>query len=207
MNKEAAKNLLFELKEIFDGCGVEFFLNYGTALSAYRGDFCEGDLDIDLGVKHERIVPKMKILKETFKAHKFAIKVHTSPFIYERAMKVANHFRINVDIIDYALNKNHRFHNHYIDDHAAVHDASLFENMQTINFLGKEFLVPNPVEKFLESMYGGNWNIPVPVFTKYKHYVQEYWRTTGYCKPTEMYHKRIDAAFIAYRLELRNSLG
>ena len=204
MNKENAKDLLFELKDILEACNVEFFLNYGTCLSAYRGAFCDGDLDIDLGVKHEVIVPKMKILKETFTAHKFAMKIHSSPFIYERGMKVANRYRINVDIIDYAINKNDRFHNHYIYNHAAVHEASLFENLKTINFLGKDFLVPNPVEKFLESIYGEDWRIPVPVFTEYVHYVQDYWRTTSYYKVTEMFRERKKAAWKAYKIGTAN---
>jgi len=205
MNKEAAKNVLFELKEILDGLEIEFWLNYATCVGAYRDRaFCEFDEDIDLGVKHEVIVPKMKLLKQVLQQRGFAIMPVSSPFIYERALKVVKN-NIHVDIIDYALNDGERFHPHYIHDHAVVHNAYLFENLQTINFLGKEFLIPNPTKEFLVSIYGTEWHVPNLKYDfpeDYRNYRPEYWRTTMYYKPTEKYHQRIKAAWIAYRLEM-----
>lgn len=207
MNKEAAKNVLFELKEILDGLGIEFWLNYATCVGAYRDKaFCEFDEDIDLGVKHEVIVPKMKLLKQVLQQRGFAIKAISTPFIYERALKVAKN-NIHVDIIDYALSDGERFHPHYIHDHAVVHDCYLFEDMQMINFLGRNFLIPNPTKEFLISIYGENWHVPNLKYDfpkDYRNYRPEYWRTTIYFKPTKKYHERIKAAWIAYRLEMQN---
>lgn len=203
MDFNHAQKLLFELKEVFDNLDIPFFLNYGTCLSAYRGGFVDGDLDVDLGVFHEIIVPKMEPLKQELARRGFKMMIHSKPFIYERALKAVK-YGINVDLIDYALNErtNERFHNHYLLDYAAVHPASWFDDLKTINFLGKDFLMPNPPEKFLASMYGSKWQIPVSIFDDYRHLVGEYWRTTKFAKPTIMYYKRAAAAWEAYRLEV-----
>lgn len=207
MNKEDAKEILFELKEILDGLDIEFWLNYATCVGAYRDKaFCEFDEDIDLGVKHEIIVPKMKLLKQVLQQRGFAMKAISTPFIYERALKVVKN-NIHVDIIDYALNDGERFHPHYIHDHAVVHDAYLFEDLKTIDFLSREFLIPYHVEDFLVSIYGENWHVPNSTYEfpkDYCNYRPEYWRTTIYYKPTIRYHQKVQAAWIAYRLEMQN---
>jgi len=206
MDKENAKNVLFELKKILDACNIEFWLNYATCVGAYRDKaFCEHDKDIDLGVKHENIVPKIDLLKDTLKQHGFLIMAISKPYIYERALKVKK-LDVPIDIIDYAISGNERFHPHYIHDHAVVHDASLFNNLQTIDFLGQEFLIPNPVEEFLISIYGEDWHIPNLVYNfpdDYRNYREHYWQATIYHNLTKEYYETMQTAWEKYQLGLK----
>lgn len=211
MNKEAAKQMLFEVVDIFNSQDVELFLHCGTLISAYRGYFQEGDEDLDFAVKHEVIVSKMGFLKEELKKHGYRMMIHSKPYIYERGMKLAKVFNgheIHADIIDYALNEKDRFHPNYAIDYATVHEARFFENPKTINFLGRDFLIPTPVEDFLESIYGKDWRTPKVkcVFPNdYKNVRLNYWRSTLQAKAATMYHKRVAAAWQAYRIEMGNS--
>lgn len=213
MNKEAAKQMLFELVDIFDACNVKLFLHCGTLISAYRGSFQEGDEDLDFAVKHEDIVPKMKLLKDTLISHDYRMMIHSKPYIYERGMKVAKTFNgneIRADIIDYAINGKDRFHPHREIDYATVHEARFFEDPLYLNFLGRDFLIPSSVDEFLESIYGEDWRTPKVkcIFPNdYKNIRLNYWRTTLQAKATEMYYKRLSAAWQAYKLEIANVCG
>ena len=53
MDKDNAKRILLEVKEVLDKNDVEFWLCFATCLGAVReGDFIDNDFDIDLGIKH-----------------------------------------------------------------------------------------------------------------------------------------------------------
>ena len=63
LNKEKAKVILLELHELFNTLRLPFFLIEGTCLGAYRDkDFCNGDKDIDIGLKHEKLCPAIDTL-------------------------------------------------------------------------------------------------------------------------------------------------
>ena len=101
MNLAVAKIILFEVKEILDELGIEFWLHYGVCLGAHReGNFIEYDKDIDLGVKHEVIVPRMKELKAVFFSHGYRMKAASAPFPYERALSVYKN-SIHTDIVGF----------------------------------------------------------------------------------------------------------
>lgn len=208
MNKDAAKKVLFEIVDIFGAYDINLILHCGTLIGAYRGDFQEGDEDLDFAVKHEEIVPKIKLLKESLHAHGYGMMVHSNPYLYERGLKIAKVVEgntIHADIIDYALNGKHRFHQHYKIDYASVHDADFFENLQTVKFLGRDFIVPCRVEEFLESIYGKDWRTPkvkVDFPEDYKNIVVNYWDKTIYSKATEIFHKRRETAWQAYKIEI-----
>lgn len=54
MNEQAALENLKEIKDIFDKIGVEFWLDHGTLLGAFRdGKIIEWDSDVDLGTWYD----------------------------------------------------------------------------------------------------------------------------------------------------------
>jgi len=184
MDVEKAKIILFEIKEIFDKLGIEFWLHQGVCLGAYRDkNFAKGDKDIDLGVKHEILVPRIEQLKTVFQEYGYKVSPKSTPFKYERAISVRKS-SIHVDIPDFALNGLDRFCACTFKDRCMVHKASLFENMATINFLGEEFLIPTPVEEYLEAEYGKTWRISRPDFPlkEYHAIIYGYWLKTSFGK-------------------------
>ena len=68
MIEEIASESLKDVKHIFDGHGVIFWLDSGTLLGAVRdGKMIEGDTDIDLGTWYhnlEKIISAFTELKE-----------------------------------------------------------------------------------------------------------------------------------------------
>jgi len=73
MNEKTAINTIKEIKEIFDGLGIKFWLESGALLGAYReGRFIPWDIDIDLGTSDEHL-PKMKIISKAFKNRGFEV--------------------------------------------------------------------------------------------------------------------------------------
>lgn len=176
LNKEKGKAVLFELKAIFADLGVDFFLIEGTCLGAFRdGDFCEGDKDIDVGVKQEEILPKFNQLKQMLMGNGFQIKIESSPFDYERAIH-ATKDGVRVDVMDYAMNGDERFCANGRRHYSIVHDARLFSTLQEISFLGGTFLIPYPTDVYLSREYGSNWQTPDPNFTTSQTRVYNYWR-------------------------------
>ena len=186
LDKEKAKIILFEIKEILDKLSIEFWLLHGTCLGIYRdGAFCDGDNDIDLGVKHEIIVPRMKELKTVFQEHGYSVMTVLSPFKYERAIRVSKS-GIKTDILDWTLNGSDRFCPHDKKNFCQVYEASLFENMSTVKFYDREFLIPTPVEKYLEASYGKTWRTPQPGFFRKLCRVSGYWSKTSFGKNQEL---------------------
>ena len=54
MKEQIVVRNLRKVKEILDESGVDYWLDYGTLLGAYReGKIIEGDYDSDLGVWYE----------------------------------------------------------------------------------------------------------------------------------------------------------
>lgn len=185
LDKEKAKIVLFEIKEILDKLGIEFWLLHGTCLGIYRdGDFCDGDNDMDLGVKHEIIISRMDELKSVFQEYSYHIVTVLSPYRYERAIRVKKS-GIKTDILDWALNGSDRFCPHDKKNFCQVYKAFLFENMSTIKFHDREFLVPTPVEKYLEASYGKTWRVPQSRFFKKLCRVSGYWLKTSFSKNKE----------------------
>ena len=166
MNRDQARLTLFALDSILQKLHIPYFLLCGTALGAHRDkDFCNGDLDIDLGVKHEDLVPKMaKLLEELRALPNMTIrKIETKPYDYDRALHLT-HCGVRVDIVDYAMSKpdNKRFCASGKKDYCIVHDAELFENMEQVDFHGRKFYIPTPADTYLGREYGPEWKVPNP---------------------------------------------
>jgi len=159
LDREKAKYVLLEIKDILDKHKVEFFLLEGTCLGAVREkNFIEHDRDIDLGVKDELLRPKIEELSEEWTRHGFKYAVGPATNIVQSFKLYKEDIRC--DIPGMALNGNERFIPSHLRPYCLVQKAALFENPQAIEFLGKVFLIPNPVEEYLTHEYGKDWKTP-----------------------------------------------
>lgn len=186
MDKEKAKRILFEVKEVLDRNKIEFWLCFSTCLGAVReGDFIDIDFDIDLGIKHKDLVPNLYDLEKQFKDLGYDTKCLSAPYDCDRMLKLDNN-EIRVDLVNWDLLVDNYgttviakyFHPVEPDGKCHVFPREMFDNLTEIDFLGDKFNVPTPVEAYLELLYGKDWRIKDYNydFRKAHCLVYDYWR-------------------------------
>lgn len=157
MDMGLAKIVLLEVKKVLDVLQVEFFLNFGTCLGAIREqNFIDIDFDIDLGIKHLHLLPKLNVIKSVFDVLGYETHYLASPYSYNRMLKLEK-FNIRVDLINWDLHKGFYFNPIQPSGECHVIPQKLFDNLVEIDFLGEKFKIPSPVEEYLVLLYGENW--------------------------------------------------
>lgn len=164
-DRVAARHLLLKLADILDVCEVPFFLMQGTALGAYRDkDFTPTELDIDFGILQEHLNEKVDILLPTLLKNNFDVVAITRPFTKVRTL-VARAGWIHADLVGFSRWNGKRFAcspdepKHVLKPYAIVHEANLLETYQSLEFFGRTFRVPNPIETYLRREYD-DWKTP-----------------------------------------------
>jgi len=179
LNKEKAKTILFEIKNILDELGIEFFLLQGTLLGAIRDkDFAPGDEDLDIAAKIYNLAPKMRELIPVLRAKGFGLKLFDNPYRFYVHIKIKKG-GIRTDFLSFDFNgdKAFRLGGRYIDK-AKVYDRKLIENLKEIDFLGRKFNVFADAEKWLEIEYGSNWRKREHRSGKFTSaWVKDYWKS------------------------------
>jgi len=90
---------LKEIKDIFDKCGVDFWLEYGTLLGAVRdGELIPWDTDIDLGTWDKNFSKLRSLSKE------FYDKGYDTYFSFHTNFLVVKKERLSVDVVFWRLN-------------------------------------------------------------------------------------------------------
>jgi phosphorylcholine metabolism protein LicD len=166
MNKVIATEVLKDADRILKANEVEYFLIYGTCLGAIRDqNFVETDTDIDLGVKHELLIPKIKKLMNDFREDGFIVYGFSHPYPYLRALNIFKN-GILIDIRNFEKHGDTRFLQRINSDRVDVantYKAEWFDNLKEIEFRGMTVKVPNPPEEYLTRNYG-DWRTPDPNF-------------------------------------------
>lgn len=135
--------------DVLDELGVKWWLSAGTMLGLYRdGGFIPHDTDIDVGVLGE----PSKEMDEAFKSAGY-LELRFMPF--QRAFQKDN---VVFDIYFFQQLNDTLICD--CDIGRLIKPASLFDTLGTIEFLGREYPTPNPVETYLEVRYGKDWKIP-----------------------------------------------
>lgn len=182
LDKYMAAKALKEMKDILDDMGIEFFLIYGTLLGAVRdGGFVETDTDIDLGVKHENLIPKIKELQQRLKDEGWMCVGFSYPYNFTRALNCWKYDTL-IDIRNFEEWDGVRFlqrvdHNRV--DIANVWPRELFQELKEIDFYNLKVKIPNPAEKWLEINYGKDWRTPDPDFHRSICGVENWWTKIG----------------------------
>jgi len=158
MNKIQAKKMLFDMADVLEEIGLQFFLSDGTCLGAYREkDFIEYDDDVDLKAKAEDFVPKYPLLVEKIKEKGYGIWKGKFPFRRVSRMSVRKE-SFHVDICGLYLIGNERWLPG--KKHSFVWPARLFDNPEQIDFLGRRFNIPTPVTEYLALTYESDYMTP-----------------------------------------------
>jgi len=164
MDFDRATALLIAVKEALDEVGLKNFLFFGTLLGAYReNNFIYYDDDVDLAIfwedyhKMEDVIPKIIEKKYTCCFGTRLGDKHTDLYFSKKG------FKEKVDIYVLIPFRNHRvWCRRYVrpDDRHYVltpFPEKYFENPETLNFKGKDFLIPSPIEEFLFYQWNTWW--------------------------------------------------
>ncbi len=162
LNTELAKQMLKEAKEIMDPLGVPFFLRQGTCLGAVRDQaFIPWADDIDLGcviglngLTEEMIDPVLA----AFRDRGYFVNVESNDrWIAAGMMKSW----VRLDLTFFRIIDDSIFHFPMI-----WMPARLFASLKEIEFIGGNYLVPNPPEEYLRTKYGPDWITPKEDYEK-----------------------------------------
>ena len=156
MNIQKATMVLIEVKELLDELDIVFFLRHGTCLGAVRdGGLIPWDDDLDIGsiigmngLTERSVYETADILR---RAGFEATLLRTDFYIAVELTKSG----IPVDWTCYRV-----IEGNIIQYPAVKIPAQLYCDLKTIRFLGGEFSVPNPPEKYLQLKYGSEWQLP-----------------------------------------------
>jgi hypothetical protein len=156
MDPDTALTVLMEVKKIFDQLGVIFFLRQGTCLGAIRDKgFIPWDDDLDLGSViglHGFTEKQVDPIIVAFKELGFYTKLERYQEYLEIAMMKSN---IRIDWTCYRIVGDNIIHFPGVPI-----PVNLLTRLKEIEFVGDNFLVPNPPEDYLSAKYGPNWMIP-----------------------------------------------
>ena len=150
MNIEVMSKNLLEYKEILDKHNVRFVLFFGTLLGLIRENaFISYDTDIDVLVFWDDYLSWLKA-KAELRERGFKV-IDDKPIHDEHVIREGEKIEMwwMGEIKDeYVYNNLIRFH------------KDLIFPCLTIEFLGKEFLIPNKSKQLLSMIYGKDWMIP-----------------------------------------------
>lgn len=164
-----AKEALFSLKEYLDKAEIPFWLDFGTLLGAYREhNFISYDGDIDIAVPAEYSKQAIAALENTkfnnigqTTVEKYGL---TLSSYYFKGVKVDLVFYFKGDETDYCYER--KYIQGFSANNGETYKVGLLKvdvpkvTLTKYEFLGKEFLIPSNVEKYLVAHYGPNWMIP-----------------------------------------------
>lgn len=140
---------LQKLKKVLDSLKITFFLEGGVLLGAVRNkNFIKWDHDVEVGVFSEKL-NKKKILDILYKIHDQELKIDFVDSTTDNfKINFHEHQHTKFSILGFKKEKN------YLSRHMYKYPSSFFFPLNNINFLGKNYKIPNNVKDFLKWTYG-----------------------------------------------------
>ena len=163
MNKEIAKQFLLRVTSIMEEYGISVFISDGTCLGAYREqDFIRWDDDIDIIARAEELIPYMDILEERFEKEGCDVRsLYYGEFNHHGFVLGFKRVRMDMHGMYLIHGKRWRLKRRITGRKTTyAYPAEWFKNPNQIEFLGRKFFIPTPVEKYLKSLYGNGYMIP-----------------------------------------------
>ena len=171
------KVLLFKLDEVLNQNGLQYWLNYGTLLGAYRDhDFIKHDYDLGIGMWWiDRNDVKDLLVNNGFNlVVEFRVGKWEHPDNVEYRFEYAGAF---VDIDFYTIdddNMAYTFNPDFIEKHdyskkGVLHPFIIekinnpIRGLRQIDFIGGKFWIPTNAEEYLIYNYGKGWDTPLSV--------------------------------------------
>lgn len=171
------KSLLVKVDEILTNKGLQYWLNYGTLLGAYRDHaFIKHDYDLDIGMwwKDQNGVKEL-FLDNGFKlVNEFHFGEWDHPektefrFEYAGAFIDVDFYTIDETQMAFTFNPLLKEGIDYTQRHIrlpviAERINNPIRGLSRLEFIGHNFLVPSNTEEYLVYNYGENWRTPLSV--------------------------------------------
>lgn len=155
MDRANAQYMLSTIKKVFDQNGIHFLLNFGTLLGAVRDhDFIGHDYDIDLAM-HVRYRDKLhELIPELYE-----MGIKLCRYFYKGTIYSFNYKGIVCDV-DIVFDPPFPYKYRYNLTLEKLYPKKYVKETEYIDFLGEQYEVPKNPERFLEYMYGKNWQVP-----------------------------------------------
>lgn len=169
--------LLHKVDEMLTKNDLQYWLNYGTLLGAYRDHaFIKHDYDLDIGMWWK----DQTGVKELFldNGFKLVVEFHFGP--WDNPEKTEFRFEYAgayIDVDFYTIDENEMAYTYnplFKDDWDYTKNVSLhpiicekinnpIRGLSQIDFIGGKFWVPSNTEEYLVYNYGQNWKTPLSV--------------------------------------------
>lgn len=178
-----APKLLFQLKKSLDENNIQFWLDFGTLLGAFREhDFIKHDLDLDIGTFYENHKSVREALtKNGFQVLRdFTVKKND----YEGIEETYIYLGVTIDVFYYHKRGDMMYCNTFSMIENEYNDMTRFNvkeitvpcnGLKCMNFKGLEFMVPKDTEMHLQYHYGKNFMIPNAKFDYKKEATNVCW--------------------------------
>ncbi len=163
MDKILAKQVLFEIDDIFKKYGIVYWLDCGTLLGAIREkDFITWDInDVDIGMY--RCLPlEYKLwysLLKDFADKNIKVEIVWDDSVFS-AKKIQGKKRMILDV--HTFKRRGKEYHIEMKNKLFFFPEECFKTLDEIEFLGRKFKVPHNPEKYLACLYGTDWKIPNP---------------------------------------------
>ena len=148
LNVKALERSLVEVHDVFSRHDILFWLRDGTALGIVRdGKIIAGDDDADIGIWPEDLPAVEQALRD-LEDLGFVVYQHT-----RWISGLLRRWETIEIVISRSWAQDDEYHN-FVD--------TFFEDLRSVQYLGREFKVPSLSDAYLEFCYGVDWRTPRP---------------------------------------------
>ena len=149
---------LIDIVDILNKNKIYYFLQAGVVLGARRDNsFIKWDWDVEIGIFEKDFTKNYNLIRNELLKKGF--KIFHEIYGKDGKIDVCRDFDEKSTIFELLSWKPNLFKTKYCRWHINI-PAKFFKDNHTINFLGRSFNCPGPIDEYLKYQYGEDWKVP-----------------------------------------------